>query len=94
MTKKTVTLSITAEFLKNVTPKTKKVPKNLDTLYNINKNSSRLNKKSFHQMVKTLFGREEATRTPDPYVPNVVRYQLRYFSIVNANLAKIFSIGQ
>ncbi len=24
--------------------------------------------------------REEATRTPDPYVPNVVRYQLRYFS--------------
>ena len=26
------------------------------------------------------FGREEATRTPDPYVPNVVRYQLRYFS--------------
>ena len=27
-----------------------------------------------------LFGREEATRTPDPHVPNVVRYQLRYFS--------------
>ncbi len=26
--------------------------------------------------------REEATRTPDPYVPNVVRYQLRYFSRV------------
>ncbi len=26
------------------------------------------------------FRREEATRTPDPYVPNVVRYQLRYFS--------------
>ena len=26
------------------------------------------------------FGREEVTRTPDPYVPNVVRYQLRYFS--------------
>ena len=22
--------------------------------------------------------RDEATRTPDPYVPNVVRYQLRY----------------
>ena len=22
-------------------------------------------------------GRDEATRTPDPYVPNVVRYQLR-----------------
>ena len=26
------------------------------------------------------FCREEATRTPDPHVPNVVRYQLRYFS--------------
>ena len=25
-----------------------------------------------------LVGRDEATRTPDPYVPNVVRYQLRY----------------
>ena len=25
-----------------------------------------------------FFGRDEATRTPDPYVPNVVRYQLRY----------------
>ena len=23
--------------------------------------------------------RKEAIRTPDPYVPNVVRYQLRYF---------------
>ena len=28
------------------------------------------------------FGRDEATRTPDPYVPNVVRYQLRYIPIV------------
>ena len=26
-------------------------------------------------------GREEVTRTPDPHVPNVVRYQLRYFSL-------------
>lgn len=26
-------------------------------------------------------GRNEATRTPDPYVPNVVRYQLRYIPI-------------
>ena len=24
------------------------------------------------------FSRDEATRTPYPYVPNVVRYQLRY----------------
>ena len=31
-------------------------------------------------IILTLFCREEATRTPDPYVPNVVRYQLRYFS--------------
>ena len=29
-----------------------------------------------------FFGcRNEATRTPDPYVPNVVRYQLRYIPI-------------
>ena len=27
-------------------------------------------------------GRDEATRTPDPYVPNVVRYQLRYIPMV------------
>ena len=32
-------------------------------------------------MMILSFGREEATRTPDPYVPNVVRYQLRYFSL-------------
>ena len=30
--------------------------------------------------IPVLFCREEATRTPDPHVPNVVRYQLRYFS--------------
>ena len=28
--------------------------------------------------------RNEATRTPDPYVPNVVRYQLRYIPNQNA----------
>ena len=27
-----------------------------------------------------LFCREDVTRTRDPYVPNVVRYQLRHFS--------------
>ena len=27
------------------------------------------------------FCRDEAIRTPDPYVPNVVRYQLRYIPI-------------
>lgn len=31
--------------------------------------------------------RDEATRTPDPYVPNVVRYQLRYIPIFT-NLCK------
>ena len=31
--------------------------------------------------VRPSFCREEVTRTPDPYVPNVVRYQLRYFSL-------------
>ena len=29
---------------------------------------------------RPIKSREEATRTPDPHVPNVVRYQLRYFS--------------
>ena len=33
------------------------------------------------QCILSLLGRKEATRTPDPYVPNVVRYQLRYFPI-------------
>ncbi len=28
-----------------------------------------------------LFCRDKAIRTPDPYVPNVVRYQLRYIPI-------------
>ena len=36
-------------------------------------------KREFH-FVKLSLCREEATRTPDPHVPNVVRYQLRYFS--------------
>ena len=48
-------------------------------------------------MMILRFGREEVTRTPDPYVPNVVRYQLRYFSKCRAFLrlflhAKIFSL--
>ena len=33
--------------------------------------------------------RNEATRTPDPYVPNVVRYQLRYISFADANVIKV-----
>ena len=46
-------------------------------------------------MMILRFGREEVTRTPDPYVPNVVRYQLRYFSLTFVRfdylLAQIFS---
>ena len=38
------------------------------------------------------FCREEATRTPDPYVPNVVRYQLRYFSILRSFSMNCFAI--
>ena len=39
-------------------------------------------------MMILRFGREEVTRTPDPYVPNVVRYQLRYFSIFAPIISK------
>ena len=38
-----------------------------------------------------IVGRDEATRTPDPYVPNVVRYQLRY--IPNAFLKASAKVG-
>ena len=40
-------------------------------------NKKRLDKPTFY----LSFCRDEATRTPDPYVPNVVRYQLRYIPI-------------
>ena len=40
------------------------------------------------------FGRKEATRTPDPYVPNVVRYQLRYFPILQCKVINIFRNGK
>ena len=32
--------------------------------------------------------RDEETRTPDPYVPNVVRYQLRYIPIAVKRLQR------
>ena len=38
-------------------------------------------KRSAIALLFLTFGRDEATRTPDPYVPNVVRYQLRYIPI-------------
>ena len=34
--------------------------------------------------------RDEATRTPDPYVPNVVRYQLRYIPILRVQSYGVF----
>ena len=37
--------------------------------------------KAAKELLLRRFGRNEATRTPDPYVPNVVRYQLRYIPI-------------
>ena len=39
------------------------------------------NKKGLTYCKSSLVCRNEATRTPDPYVPNVVRYQLRYIPI-------------
>ena len=39
-----------------------------------------------HFFFLSVFGRDEATRTPDPYVPNVVRYQLRYIPIAHKRL--------
>ncbi len=36
--------------------------------------------------------RKEATRTPDPYVPNVVRYQLRYFPKCGAKIKTLFCL--
>ena len=38
--------------------------------------------------------RKEAIRTPDPYVPNVVRYQLRYFPIVPAKLVISYDMAK
>ena len=38
--------------------------------------------------------RKEAIRTPDPYVPNVVRYQLRYFPIAPAKLVISYDMAK
>ena len=40
-----------------------------------------VHKKRLCQRFDTTSCRNEATRTPDPYVPNVVRYQLRYIPL-------------
>ncbi len=49
------------------------------------------NKKESNLMLLS-FGRDEATRTPDPYVPNVVRYQLRYIPIFGATKVETFLV--
>ena len=36
----------------------------------------------------SLVAWDEATRTPDPYVPNVVRYQLRYIPITRKRMQR------
>ena len=51
--------------------------------------ATRQNKKSGGSLLTlrlTGIGRDEATRTPDPYVPNVVRYQLRYIPNADAKV--------
>ncbi len=40
------------------------------------------NKDTISRLTFDVLGRDEATRTPDPYVPNVVRYQLRYIPML------------
>ena len=60
---------------------------NLRSLYIIVRNARIKNKKRVSPKCgKTLFCRKEETRTPDPYVPNVVRYQLRYFPMQTEHL--------
>ena len=40
------------------------------------------------KLLTLLYCRDEATRTPDPYVPNVVRYQLRYIPIARKRVQR------
>ena len=50
--------------------------------------ATQINKNRSNMLTESLLlrlSRKEATRTPDPYVPNVVRYQLRYFPIAFAS---------
>ncbi len=66
------------------------------TFYPFVKTEKEVLQKRVLQHLQRSLCRKEATRTPDPYVPNVVRYQLRYFPIVPAKLvifgdmAKVF----
>ena len=40
------------------------------------------NEDTISRLTFDVLCRDEATRTPDPYVPNVVRYQLRYIPML------------
>ena len=43
-------------------------------------------------LLSYIFGRDDVTRTRDPYVPNVVRYQLRHFSKAGAKVLLFFEM--
>ena len=60
-------------------------------------NATQINKNRSNMLTKSLLlrlSRKEATRTPDPYVPNVVRYQLRYFPIFRCKGRLFICIGK
>ena len=46
------------------------------------------NEKSSKTVCFAALCRDEATRTPDPYVPNVVRYQLRYIPFLFCSMTE------
>ena len=50
-------------------------------------------KKNPQRHTRSGLSRKEAIRTPDPYVPNVVRYQLRYFPFCGCKVTKKSTIS-
>ena len=64
------------QFQRNIQRKTQKNSVLTEILY---KNQREV--AVFNTVSSLALCRDEATRTPDPYVPNVVRYQLRYIPI-------------
>ena len=49
-------------------------------------------KKETGKFQSLYIGRDDPTRTDDPYVPNVVRYQLRYIPISGINSRRYASL--
>lgn len=66
-------------------------PRHLTSLPHIHKKRGCIPWKSLRIQPLCLFGRDDPTRTDDPYVPNVVRYQLRY--IPRACLSKLVDVN-